>query len=109
MAAMIFAPGKSPTQFIPMMAGIPILFMGVVGLNPHRRIAATFVAIVVASLAVIYAVARFSQVVGDHDPLALIDERVVFAMAIVAGAHLLTSVLSVQWFKRKKDHSPVGD
>lgn len=28
---------KSPIQFIPLMLGIPILFLGVVALNPHRR------------------------------------------------------------------------
>lgn len=28
---------KNPIQFIPLMLGIPILFLGVVGLNPHRR------------------------------------------------------------------------
>lgn len=95
MTALVFAPGKSPTQFIPMMAGIPILFMGVVGLNPHRRLATTLVCIAVATVAVIYAVARFFQMVGSHDPEELVDERVVFAMAIVAGAYLLTSLFSV--------------
>ncbi|TWU32888.1 hypothetical protein [Novipirellula artificiosorum] len=28
---------KMPSLFFPMMLGIPILFCGVVGLNPHRR------------------------------------------------------------------------
>lgn len=28
---------KAPVLFIPMMMGIPILFFGVVALNPHRR------------------------------------------------------------------------
>ncbi|MEO1616461.1 MAG: hypothetical protein AAFV88_11465 [Planctomycetota bacterium] len=28
---------KPPVLFIPMMCGIPILFFGVVALNPHRR------------------------------------------------------------------------
>ena len=28
---------KAPLLFIPMMLGIPILFFGVVALNPHRR------------------------------------------------------------------------
>ncbi|QDV82837.1 hypothetical protein [Stieleria sp.] len=28
---------KAPMLFIPMMLGIPILFFGVVALNPHRR------------------------------------------------------------------------
>ena len=95
MAAMVFAPAKGTTQFIPMMTGIPILLMGVIGLNPHRRRAATIVGVVIAAVAVLYAIARFFQVVGDHDPLALVDERVVFAMAVVATAYLITSLLSI--------------
>ena len=91
MAAMVFAPTKGTTQFIPMMAGIPILFSGVVGLNPHRRRVSMLASLVVSGLAVTYAVARFLQLIGHHEPLAQIDERVVFAMAIVAGAYLLTT------------------
>ena len=36
-AAMVWDPHKIPAQFIPMMFGIPLLFCGVVALNPHRR------------------------------------------------------------------------
>ncbi len=36
-AAMVWDPDKIPEQFIPMMFGIPLLFCGVVALNPHRR------------------------------------------------------------------------
>ncbi len=36
-AAMVWDPEKIPAQFIPMMFGIPLLFCGVVALNPHRR------------------------------------------------------------------------
>ncbi|NND96849.1 MAG: hypothetical protein HKN47_05915 [Pirellulaceae bacterium] len=36
-AALIGTATKVPAQFIPMMIGIPILFCGIVGLNPHRR------------------------------------------------------------------------
>ena len=36
-AAMVWDPDKIPAQFIPMMFGIPLLFCGVVALNPHRR------------------------------------------------------------------------
>ncbi|MGB7345298.1 MAG: hypothetical protein WBD20_13875 [Pirellulaceae bacterium] len=35
--ALLCTSAKLPSQFVPMMAGIPILFCGVVGLNPHRR------------------------------------------------------------------------
>lgn len=39
---------KSTFQFFPMMLGIPILFCGVVGLNPHRRRAAVATAAAVS-------------------------------------------------------------
>ena len=41
---------KSPMQFIPMMLGVPILFSGVVALNPHRRKHAMHAASAVAIL-----------------------------------------------------------
>ncbi len=34
---LVAAMTKSPLQFVPLMFGIPVLFCGVVGLNPHRR------------------------------------------------------------------------
>lgn len=33
---LIATPIKAPSQFLPMMFGIPIFFCGIVGLNPHR-------------------------------------------------------------------------
>jgi predicted branched-subunit amino acid permease len=45
---------KMPTQFYPMMLGIPVLFCGVVSLNPHRR---KYAINVTATLALIGAVA----------------------------------------------------
>ena len=41
---------KTPTQFFPMMLGIPILFCGVVALNPHRRRHAMTAAMTIAGL-----------------------------------------------------------
>lgn len=34
---LVAAMTKSPFHFVPLMFGIPVLFCGVVGLNPHRR------------------------------------------------------------------------
>jgi len=52
-AAMVWDPEKIPAQFIPMMFGIPLLFCGVVALNPHRRKISMQVAASVAGLGVI--------------------------------------------------------
>ncbi len=44
---------KVPAQFAPMMLGIPLLFLGVVALNPHRRKRSMQVSLAIASLGVI--------------------------------------------------------
>ena len=49
-AAMVWDAEKIPAQFIPMMFGIPLLFCGVVALNPHRRKTSMQVAAGVAGL-----------------------------------------------------------
>ncbi len=49
-AAMVWDSEKIPAQFIPMMFGIPLLFCGVVALNPHRRKISMQVAASVAGL-----------------------------------------------------------
>ena len=48
LAGLIWSMQKMPVQFYPMMLGIPILFCGVVGLNPHRRRYSMYVAGVLA-------------------------------------------------------------
>ena len=47
-AGLVGTPAKTPTQFYPMMLGIPILFCGVVALNPHRRRLSMLVASTIA-------------------------------------------------------------
>ena len=49
---------KAPLLFIPMMLGIPILFFGVVALNPHRRRQAMTTA---ASIGLLGSVIGFGQ------------------------------------------------
>jgi hypothetical protein len=50
---LVGSPIKNPTQFYAMMLGIPILFCGVVALNPHRRRLAMLVAACIALTGVI--------------------------------------------------------
>lgn len=47
-----------PALFIPMMFGIPVLFCGVVGLNPHRRRNSVATAAAIMLFAVVAALAR---------------------------------------------------
>ena len=49
---------KIPAQFFPMMLGIPILFCGVVALNPHRRKAAIEVALLISGAGAIGGLVR---------------------------------------------------
>lgn len=52
-AAMLQTPQKDPSQLYAMMIGIPILFCGVVSLNPHRRRVATMISLTLAFLGAI--------------------------------------------------------
>ena len=74
-AAMVWDADKIPAQFIPMMFGIPLLFCGVVALNPHRRKISMQVAASVAGLGGVFGslwcVTRFirlasGKLVGMH-------------------------------------------
>lgn len=56
--AMVGTPLKMPALFIPMMFGIPVLFCGVVGLNPHRRRNSVAIAAAIMLFAVVAATAR---------------------------------------------------
>lgn len=55
-AGMIATMTKDPVQFIPLMLGIPILFCGVVGLNPHRRRLSIWTAVAIGLIGVVVGV-----------------------------------------------------
>lgn len=57
-AALVGTMEKSPSLFFPMILGIPILFCGVVGLNPHRRRHALYVACSIATLGALAGLGR---------------------------------------------------
>jgi hypothetical protein len=52
-AGMIATMTKDPIQFVPLMLGIPILFCGVVGLNPHRRRLSLWTAVIIGLIGVV--------------------------------------------------------
>ena len=52
-ACLVQSTTKSPYQFIPMILGIPMLFLGVVALNPHRRRQAMNVAASVSTMGLV--------------------------------------------------------
>lgn len=99
LVAMVYAPAKGATQFIPLMAGIPLLFLGVTGLNPHRRRNSVWASVATSGLGSAYGIARFFQLLGHQEPMAIVDERVVVAMTGITLVYLAIGTISL-WTPR---------
>lgn len=103
--AMVGTPFKSPTLFIPMMLGIPVLFCGVVALNPHRRRHAMHVASVVGLLGAIAGTARAMYCLLELAGGNKIDRygfKVVGAMSLVCTIFVMICVVSFIQTRRRK-------
>jgi hypothetical protein len=96
---------KSYTQFVPMMFGIPMLFLGVVSLNPHRRAGSVFVALVLSVLAVTLGGGRLLVLAMDWangeyvNPISL---RLVITMTTLS----LVFVLIAWWWQYRRTRQP---
>ena len=92
---------KAYTQFIPMMFGIPMLFLGVVSLNPHRRAGSIFVAFVLSVLAVTLGGGRLlvlaiERARGQYvNPISF---RLVITMTVLSSGFMLIAWL---WHRRR--------
>ncbi|MCM2371667.1 hypothetical protein [Aporhodopirellula aestuarii] len=85
---------KSYTQFIPMMFGIPMLFLGVVALNPHRRGESVFVALLLSAAGMLlgcgrFVVLLFAWFAGEH--VNLLSVQLVAAMALICGVFVIVA------------------
>ena len=93
-AAMVWDSQKIPAQFIPMMFGIPLLFCGVVALNPHRRKISMQVAASVAGLGgvlgTLWCVTRGLRL-ATGKPLS------VHGLSVIAVMSILCLVFVVVW------------
>ncbi|KLU01241.1 putative signal peptide protein [Rhodopirellula islandica] len=102
-AALSVTTEKSYTQFVPMMFGIPLLFLGVVGLNPHRRMSATVVALTLGMLgfgcgAIRFVVLMVERAAGeDINPLSF---RLVVAMTVVC---LVFALMAMIWVRKRRE------
>lgn len=100
--ALLGMTSKAPSQFIPMMVGIPILFCGVVGLNPHRRKHSMHGAASVAVLGLLVG-SGLSIYCGANLP----GERDIFRVATVLAAlcliFVVVCVVSFVHARRKPD------
>ena len=94
-------PQKAVTQFVPMMFGIPVLFLGVVSLNPHRRPVSTWFAGALAALGLVLGMGRL-LILGveslQGDPINMLSVQTLLAMI----ATCLLFVLGVcVWHRRR--------
>jgi hypothetical protein len=93
-AGMSMTTQKSYTQFIPMMFGIPMLFFGVVALNPHRRAEAVFGALLLALVGLVLGAGRtvmlsISWTIGGH--VNSLSFQLVAAMTTVCGIFVIVA------------------
>lgn len=92
---------KTYTQFVPMMFGIPMLFLGVVSLNPHRRAGSIFVAFVLSAIAMTLGGGRLLVLAMDRargeyvNPISL---RLVVMMTVLSLGFVLIAWL---WQRRR--------
>ncbi|TWU21148.1 hypothetical protein Pla52o_41820 [Novipirellula galeiformis] len=105
LAALIASMQKIPAQFCPMMLGIPMLFCGVVGLNPHRRKHAMHVAAAIALLGTLMGGSNtlftlFRLLRGiEVNPLGM---RIVMVMTVLCVVYLVLSIVSFIQTRRRR-------
>lgn len=104
--AMVGTPIKSPMQFIPMMLGIPVLFCGVVALNPHRRKHAMHAASTVGLLGAVAGTARAIYCLLELAGGNQIDRysfRIVVVMSAMCTIFVVICVVSFIQARRRKE------
>ncbi|MCO8123624.1 hypothetical protein NHH03_17900 [Stieleria sp. TO1_6] len=82
---------KAPLLFLPMMLGIPILFFGVVALNPHRRRQALGSAATIGAIGCLIGfgqLAHFLSLWRHAGAVNLHDTRIVCLMVTICVAFL---------------------
>ncbi len=103
-AGLVVIATKTPTQFYPMMLGIPILFLGVVALNPHRRrfaiLISSAIAAVGAMLGTMWSAVQMLSLGPDSTDLQRDALRLIGAMVVVCVIFVVWSAL---WFRRVKE------
>ncbi len=84
---------KAPLLFLPMMLGIPILFFGVVALNPHRRRQALRTAASIGALGSVIGVSQLMHLFSLWRKAGLVDPhytRIVLLMLVICVIFSLT-------------------
>ncbi len=74
---------KTPALFVPMMIGIPVLFCGIVALNPHRRKVAMHCAAAIGTLGLVVGVTLAIHAgVSASEPAAVKQEVINLGLAL---------------------------
>ncbi len=101
-AGMIASPQKHASVFLPMMIGIPVLFLGVVSLNPHWRRTAMWFAAVLAGGGGLFAIVRMmamSVAMLTGRPVHWVSLETLAAMVIVCGVFVAAVAV---WTRRRE-------
>ena len=111
-AGLVVMPAKTPTQFYGMMLGIPILFCGVVALNPHRRrLAMSFAAAIALIGAVVGGLWSVVQLLAFSNTFSEIDRyslRLVAIMTVVCMLFVGFCVIGFSRLRRRsKNRQPI--
>ena len=104
-AGLVATSAKIPTQFYPMMLGIPILFCGVVSLNPHRRRLSMMVAAGIAAtgalLGALWVMYRLFAVASDATSVERFSLRLIAIMTVVCLLFVIFSFVGFAKMNRR--------
>ncbi|TWT67217.1 hypothetical protein [Allorhodopirellula solitaria] len=93
---------KSYTQFVPMMFGIPLLFCGVVSLNPHRRGDAVFAAMILAGVGMAIGLVRTIVLAVPWLTGGEVNELSLELVAGMTAVCCLFVIIAERWRRRRK-------
>lgn len=93
---------KIPTQFYPMMLGIPVLFCGVVALNPHRRKHAMHVTAALALIGTVAGAAASVAWIFNDDQTDRYDLLLTGSMSLVCLGLLISCIVSFRNARKRK-------
>ncbi|MGB7329642.1 MAG: hypothetical protein WBD31_32510 [Rubripirellula sp.] len=102
---------KDPVQFLPLMLGIPILFGGVVALNPHRRRIAMQSATAIGLLGILIGSAQAANLGfqwSDGETVSNISWKLIATMTWLCATFVIICliVLVREYRKRKSSLTP---
>lgn len=104
-AGLVATSAKIPTQFYSMMLGIPILFCGVVSLNPHRRrlsmMVAAGISAIGALVGALWVIYRLFAVSGEATSIERFSLRLIAIMTVVCLLFVIFSMVGFAKMNRR--------